>query len=57
MHPNHQLMMLLKFLGTAGTGGSNPDTRNTIKIGHGTCCLFRERAMITIHSLRDQPIK
>jgi DDE superfamily endonuclease len=57
MQPEHQLMMLLKFLGTTGTGGSNPDLRNVFKIGNGTCCLYRERAMVAIRSLRDQVIK
>jgi len=34
--PAHQLAVLLKYMGTEGTGGSNPDMRNFFHIGRGT---------------------
>jgi DDE superfamily endonuclease len=54
--PEHQLMLLLKFLGTEGTGASNPDLRTMFRIGRGTANLYRNRAMIAIRSLRDKAV-
>jgi hypothetical protein len=46
--PACQLMTLLKYLGTQGTGGSNLDLRSIFKIGRGTAHLFRNRAMVAL---------
>jgi hypothetical protein len=39
--PEHQLMVLLKFLGTEGSGASNPDLRSVFFVGRGTSELFK----------------
>lgn len=55
--PAHQLMILLKFLGTEGTGGSAADLRNIFRIGRGTAHLYRNRALCAVLSLRKELIK
>ena len=50
----HQLMVLLKFLGTEGSGGSNLDLRNLFKIGRGSAENYKQRAAIAILSLKGR---
>jgi len=53
-----QLATLLAFLGTEGTGGSNPKLRNFFKIGRGTITVYKNRAAKAIRRcLRDEAIK
>jgi hypothetical protein len=52
----HQLMVLLKYLGTEGSGCSNPDLRNVFHLGRGTCQLYRECALTAIRSLQDATV-
>ena len=54
--PAHQLMVLLHYLGTAGSGASNNRQRNTFGLGRGTSQMYRERCVAAIRSLRDQVI-
>jgi hypothetical protein len=49
--PAHQLMVLLKYLGTQGTGASNPDLRNLFRFGRGSSDLYKTRACEAILSL------
>jgi hypothetical protein len=49
-------MVLLKYLGTEGTGASNLDLRNIFRIGRGTSGLYKNRSMLALRSLRDQAI-
>jgi hypothetical protein len=51
--PAHQLMVLLKYLGTQGSGGSNPDLRNLFRFGRGSSDLYKQRACDAILSLSD----
>ena len=51
--PAHQLMVLLKYLGTQGSGGSNPDLRNLFRLGRGSSDLYKQRAYDSILSLSD----
>jgi DDE superfamily endonuclease len=55
--PAHQLLVLLKYLGNAGSGSNNPSLRSHFKIGRGTVQLYRERAMKAVLQLRDAMIK
>jgi len=52
--PAHQLMVLLKYLGTEGSGASNPDLRNMFGIGKGTAGVYRERAVKAVRSLKKR---
>eukprot|EP00978_Attheya_sp_CCMP212_P013581 scaffold34094_cov42-Attheya_sp.AAC.3 len=52
----HQLLVLLHYLGTSGSGASNPRIRNVFWIGRGTAQLYRNRCVIALRSLRDQTI-
>jgi len=52
--PAHQLAVLLKYMGTEGTGGSNPDMRNFFHIGRGTALAYRDRALKAIRNLKSQ---
>jgi hypothetical protein len=54
--PEFQLMTLLKFLGTEGTGNSDPNMRSIFRIGSGSAALYEDRAMQAIRSLRDKVI-
>jgi DDE superfamily endonuclease len=54
--PATQLMILLKYLGTGGSGNSNPDLRDVFIVGRGTVQLYRDRAMTAVLSLRKQAI-
>lgn len=54
--PSHQLMVLLKFLGTEGTGGSNPDMRDIYAIGEGSVQNNRDRAVTALRSLKNQVV-
>jgi hypothetical protein len=50
------LIVLLKYLGTEGSGCSNPDLRNVFHMDRGTCQLYRERALTAIRSLQDATV-
>ena len=54
--PKYQIMLLLRYLGTEGSGTSNPNLRHTFRTGRGTCSLYRSRAVVAISSLRQQYI-
>jgi hypothetical protein len=54
--PAFQLMVLLKYLGTEGTGASNLDLWQIYRIGRGTGTLYQNRAMLAIRNLRDRAI-
>jgi hypothetical protein len=55
-HPAFQLAVLLKYLGTEGSGNSNPDLRNQFRIGRGTTKLWRDRARVAVRRLRNQAL-
>ena len=44
----HQLMTLLHYLGTAGSGASNHRTRNHFHIGYGSVSNYRKRTITAI---------
>jgi hypothetical protein len=48
--------VLLKYLGTEGTGGSNPELRIVFDVDRGTVQLYRERALTAILLLRAKTI-
>ena len=50
-HRAHQLAVLLKYMGTEGSGASNSDLRNIFKISRGSAQVYRERALTAIRSL------
>jgi DDE superfamily endonuclease len=52
----HQLMVLLRYLGSEGSGGCSPDLRNIFGISKGTVDLYKRRAVIALMDLRDQVI-
>lgn len=52
----HQLMVFLFFIGTSGSGASNPVLRNMFCIGRGTADRFKKRVVKAIHSLRNEVI-
>ena len=52
----HQLMVLLKFLGTEGSGGSNANLRSVFGIGEGTVNLYRDRVVQAILRLKDSVV-
>ena len=52
----HQLMVLLNYLGCAGSGASNPRQRQTFGFGRGTSALYRKRCITAIRSLKTQVI-
>ncbi|KAL7458591.1 hypothetical protein ACHAWC_010180 [Mediolabrus comicus] len=43
MNPKHQLMVLLQYLGTEGSGASSPRQRAYLKIGKGSANNYRRR--------------
>lgn len=49
-------MVLLKYLGTEGTGGSNNDLRSHFGIGRGTAEVYKERAVKAIRSLKKETV-
>ena len=51
-----QLLVLLKYLGTEGSGSSNPDLRNLFGLGRGTVQRYCNRALKAILSLRPSTI-
>lgn len=55
--PAHQLLVLLKYLGTSASGANNPSLRNMFKIGRGTVQLYRDRALHAVLQLRVETIK
>jgi DDE superfamily endonuclease len=52
----HQLMVLLRYLGTEGGGGCNQSLRNHFGIGRGTVENFKRRVVKAIMSLRKDVI-
>ena len=52
----YQLMVLLKYLGTEGSGASNPGLRNTFGIGRGTAEKYRQRVVHALLMLSDRVI-
>ena len=52
----HQLMVFLKYLGTEGSGASDPDLRNIFAIGKGTAQKYRDRCAKALASLADEVI-
>ena len=52
----HQLLVLLKYLGTEGNGASNPNLRNFFGIGEGTAGFYRDRAVDALLSLQDRVV-
>ena len=52
----HQLMVLLRYLGSEGGGGCNPDLRNMFSIGRGTVELYKRRVVTALMSLREQVV-
>lgn len=57
MPPEYQLMVFLKYIGTEGAGSSNPDLRNTFRVGRGTIDVYKKRVVKAIRSLRDRYYK
>lgn len=53
---SYQLLVLLKFLGTEGTGSSSPDLRNVFGIGRGTTQKYRDRALKAIRRLKSKVV-
>ena len=52
----HQLMVLLKFLGTKGSGGSNANLQSVFGIGEGTVNLYSDRVVQAILRLKDSVV-
>ena len=52
----YQLMVLLKYLGTEGSGGSNLNLRSVFGIGEGTAELYRDRVVEALLSLQEATI-
>lgn len=50
--PTYQLMVFLKYIGTQGSGNSNPDLRSLFRTGQGTNEVFKNRVVKAIRSLR-----
>jgi hypothetical protein len=48
----YQLMVFLMYIGTSGSGASNPRLRNAFGIGRGTSELYKRRVVKAIRSLR-----
>ena len=51
-----QLLVLLRFLGTEGSGGSNNNLRNVFGIGEGTANLYRDRVVAALLNLKSSVI-
>ena len=54
--PAHQILVLLKYLGTQGNQASNKSLGKHFGIGSGTAQLFRERALCALLSLKSQAV-
>jgi hypothetical protein len=52
----NQLLVFLYYLGTSGSGASNPRCRNIFGIGRGTAQLYRYRVTKAIRSLHDKAV-
>ena len=52
----HQLMVLLHYLGCSGSGASNQRLRNQFGIGRGTSQLYKDRVVTAVRSLREKAI-
>jgi hypothetical protein len=50
--PSHQLLVLLRYLGTPGGGRGATGARETFGIGSGTAELYRQRARSALRSIR-----
>jgi hypothetical protein len=51
---SHQLMYLLKYLGTGGDGAFNLNLRCVFKKGRGSAKLYKDRCVKAIRSLHDE---
>ena len=49
-------MVLLEFLGTKGSGGSNANLRSVFGIGEGTVNLYRDWVVQALLNLRDSVV-
>ena len=47
-------MVLLRYLGTEGSGASNSNQRNGFRMGHGTAETYRKRVVTAIQALKDE---
>ena len=52
--PAFQLMIFLKYIGTEGSGSSNPDLQNMFRTGRGSNDLYKSRVMRAIQSLASE---
>ena len=52
----YQVLVLLHYLGTSGSGANNPRCRNLFGIGRGTTELYKRRAIKAIRSLANDAI-
>jgi hypothetical protein len=52
----HQLLSFLHYLGTSGSGASNPRMRAMFGSGRGTYDIYKSRCIKAIRSLREQVI-
>jgi len=53
----HQLMVLLKFLGTEGGGSSKHDMRSIFLLGCRTIAEYCDRSVQAIRNLKDKVVK
>ncbi len=51
---SYQLLVFLKYLGTKGSGNSNPDMRNIFRTGRKTNDLYKVQVLCAIWSLKSQ---
>lgn len=51
---SYQLMVFLKYIGTAGSGQSNANQRHTFGIGYGTAMNYLDRVTTAVLSLVDE---
>lgn len=54
--PAHQILVLLKYLGTEGNQANNRGLGGHFGIGSGTAQLYRDRALLALLSLQSQRI-
>jgi hypothetical protein len=52
--PAHQILVLLKYLGTQGNQANNRSLGGHFGIGSGTAQLYRDRALLALLSLQSQ---
>lgn len=52
----HQLLLFLFYIGTAGSGANFPRCRQVFGIGRGTCNDYRKRVVAALRSLKDMTV-